>query len=63
MKFTECSKKISLSGKVLCVFGNDTINYASSGKKALHNHDSCPTFKTCVRVHGQTHITSCPTVN
>ena len=29
VKFDECFRKISLSGKVLCVFCNDTINYAS----------------------------------
>ena len=38
VKFDECFRKISLSGKVLRVFCNDTINYASSGKKALHSH-------------------------
>ena len=38
IQFKECFKKVSLSGKVLCVFCNDTINYASSGKKALHSH-------------------------
>ena len=35
--FHDYFKKISLDGQVLCVFCNDTINYASRGKKALHS--------------------------
>ena len=38
VKFSECSKKISLSGKVSCDCCNDTINYAYSNEEALHNH-------------------------
>lgn len=34
----DCYSKVSLPGKVLCTVCNDTINYATSGKKALLNH-------------------------